>query len=122
MKKLKFALVFGLLSAKSLMALDCANAQSQYELSMCAQQESKMADKELNQVYKELMSRLDEEGKNKLKDAQRKWIKFKEANADFAADAYRGGSMEGMVYDDAIKASTIQRVKEHKDLLEPYSH
>jgi uncharacterized protein YecT (DUF1311 family) len=122
MKKIKVILTLGLFTTTSLMALNCSDSATQRELNECAYQETKMADKEIGRVYQLLMSRLDKEGQTKLRDAQRKWIKFKEANAEFAADAYRGGSMEGMVYTNAIKESTIQRTKELKVLFEDYNH
>jgi uncharacterized protein YecT (DUF1311 family) len=41
-------------------------------------------DKELNKNYKLLLSKLDTKGKKKLKDSQRKWIFYRDAESDFA--------------------------------------
>ena len=38
-----------------------------------------MWDKELNRIYKELMKRLDKHQQTALKEAQRNWIKYRDA-------------------------------------------
>lgn len=40
---------------------------------------SEMWDKELNSIYKELMKRLDKHQQTALKEAQRNWIKYRDA-------------------------------------------
>ena len=48
----------------------CANAQTQAEMNNCAGREYKAADAVLNQVYRQLVSMLDDEEKSQLKEAQ----------------------------------------------------
>src|SRR5215813_2126421 len=69
----------------------CANPQTQLEMNECQGKEYRKADAELNAVYKQLMSKLDDEGeKAALKNAQLAWIKFRDANCDFEAYLNKG--------------------------------
>lgn len=47
-------------------------------MTRCADAAYDRWDKELNRVYKELTSKLDEEGKNNLKQSQLAWIKYRD--------------------------------------------
>ena len=70
-----------------------ANAQSQAEMNHQAAKDFHKADAELNSAYAALMAKLpDAESKRKLKESQRAWIAFRDAEAAFAADQFRGGS------------------------------
>jgi uncharacterized protein YecT (DUF1311 family) len=52
------------------------------------------ADAELNKSYETLLAKIpDAEDKEKLKQSQRAWLAFRDAEATFAADQLRGGSM-----------------------------
>ena len=101
-------------------ALNCQNAETSYEMKMCEQKALELADKELNLVYKQLMAQLDDTGKNKLRDAQRKWIQFRDAHAVFEADSMRGGTGEGLLYTATLKTLTQDRVKALKAALYLY--
>ena len=49
-------------------------------------------DGERNRTYEALLAKLpDAEGKEKLKQSQRAWLAFRDAEAAFAADQLRGG-------------------------------
>jgi uncharacterized protein YecT (DUF1311 family) len=85
------------------------NAQSQSEMNREAAEEADAADKELNQVYKELMATLDDEGKALLKASQRAWIAYRDAECAFAADEVRGGSMAPLLYSTQMTALTDER-------------
>ena len=80
--------------------------------------EFEAADATLNKVYKQLIGKLDDEGKEKLKIAQRAWVQFRDAQADFEADSEaRGGSMAPLIYNGARKRLTDARVKELQRVL-----
>jgi len=71
-----------------------ANAQSQAEMNHQAVKDFKKADAELNSAYAALMTKLpDADSKRKLKESQRAWIAFRDAEAAFVAEQARGGSM-----------------------------
>ena len=71
-----------------------ANAQSQVEMNRQAAKDFHKADAELNSAYAALMTKLpDADSKRKLKESQRAWIAFRDAEAAFVAEQARGGSM-----------------------------
>ena len=95
-----------------------ANAQSQSEMNRGAAREFETADATLNKVYKQLIGKLDDEGKEKLKLAQRAWVQFRDAQADFEADKEaRGGSMAPLIYNGTRKTLTDARIKELQRVL-----
>ena len=89
-------------------------AQSQFEMNETAEREAAKADKELNQVYRKVLGSLDAEGAKLLKESQRAWIAYRDAEAKFAADEARGGSMAPMLYSGTLATLTKERVKRLK--------
>ena len=62
----------------------------------CADKAYKKWDVELNKVYKELMTLLDEDSQKKLKDSQKAWIKFRDEEFKLLASFY--AKKEGTMY------------------------
>src|SRR2546421_12846412 len=77
----------------------CANAQSQAEMNDCAGKEYKAADAVLNQVYRQLGARLDDEEKSQLKEAQTAWHRYRDLNCDFVEDQYKRGTIMPIIHD-----------------------
>ena len=100
----------------------CADPQSQAEMTQCAVNAYKAADTALNQVYPKLMALLDDEEKAQLKAAQTAWLKYRDANCDFVADQYKGGSMRPMIYAGCLEDVTKKRTSELKTQIEDRSH
>ena len=71
--------------------VDNANAATP-ALIDCALAETKRQDARLNENYKRLMSKLTEQRKNALLEAQRAWIKFRDTNCAFWDDPAGGQS------------------------------
>lgn len=92
----------------------CANAQSQLEMNMCWGSQYKSADAKLNAVYREFTSKLSAEEVAQLKAAQLAWIKFRDANCEFVADAYKGGSIRPMIAAMCLADVTTARTSELK--------
>ena len=92
----------------------CADAQSQAEMNMCWGKEYKAADAKMNKTYQEFMSKLDESEKMQLKNAQLAWLKYRDANCDFVADQYKGGTMRPMIAAICLADVTNARVNELK--------
>src|SRR5262245_48199434 len=65
----------------------------------------------LNENYKKLISKLPTERKNALVEAQRAWIKFRDANCGFYADPV-GGSAARMIANECFLKATADRAKE----------
>ena len=92
-------------------------AQTQGEMNADAIEAYKKADKELNVVYKKLMSKLSDSEKSTVKTQQRNWIKIKESECKKEADEYEGGSMAPMILHNCLEEKTIQRTKELRAML-----
>jgi uncharacterized protein YecT (DUF1311 family) len=92
----------------------CADAQSQAELNICWGKEYKAADARLNKVYGQFASKLNDEEKVQLKNAQLAWLKYRDANCDFVADEYKGGSMRPMIAAICLADVTNNRTTELK--------
>ena len=93
----------------------CADAQSQAEMNICWGKEYKAADATLNQVYRQLFAKLDDEQKAQLKNAQTAWLKYRDANCEFVADQYKGGSMRPMIAAICLADITSNRSTELKN-------
>ena len=92
-----------------------ANAQTQAEMNREAAKDFHKADAELNSVYAAFVAKLpDAESKRKLKESQRAWIAFRDAEAVFAADQFRGGSAAPVLRWTSITETTEQRIKQLK--------
>ena len=108
-------LAIGLLVSQ--LSLTDLHAQSQHEMNQQAYSEFEKADKELNQIYAKVQAKLDKEGKEKLKAAQRAWMSFRDAQADLDADLMRGGSAAPMLNAGSKTQTTKKRVEELKEFL-----
>ena len=104
-----------------LLFVSVAQIQGQTQAAMNAQAraEFEQADAELNKCYEALLTKLpDAEGKEKLKQSQRAWLVFRDAEAAFAADQARGGSMAATICYETMKELNQQRIKQLKLHLE----
>ena len=78
-----------------------------------ARAEFVQADAELNKTYEALLSKLPDVGsKEKLKQSQRAWLVFRDAEAAFASDQVRGGSMAPALHYETMPELTQQRIKQ----------
>lgn len=100
----------------------CTDAQSQAEMNICAGNEYKKADAELNQTYRQLVAMLDDAEKPQLKDVENAWIKYRDANCNFVADQYKGGSIRPMIYGLCLADVTRNRTSELKGQIEDRNH
>ncbi|MEN9828518.1 MAG: hypothetical protein RJA11_1134 [Bacteroidota bacterium] len=91
------------------------HAQTQMEMNADANDAYMKADKELNLVYKQVMSVLNEQEKASLKSAQKKWISRKESICK--KESADGGSMASMIRDNCLEEKTKQRTKELRAML-----
>jgi uncharacterized protein YecT (DUF1311 family) len=90
-------------------------AQTQAAMNAQARADFERADAELNKTYETLLTKLpDAEGKEKLKESQRGWLAFRDAEAAFAADQARGGSMAPTIRYETMAELTQERIKQLK--------
>ena len=100
----------------------CANPQTQTEMTQCAADAYKAADAVLNQVYRQLVAKLDDDEKAQLKEAQTAWLKYRDTNCDFVADQYKGGTMRPMIYAGCLADVTKNRTSELREQIKERSH
>lgn len=89
-------------------------AQTQGEMNQSAYDDFDKADKELNNVYNELIKLLEEKEKQLLIKAQRDWIKFRDSHCKFEQEEFDGGSMQPLIYSTCLKETTDKRIGDLK--------
>jgi len=90
----------------------CAEAQTQADMTICWGNQYKAADATLNQVYRQLMGKLDDEEKNQLKAVESAWLKYRDANCEFVGDQYKGGTIRPMIEAICLADVTKNRTTE----------
>lgn len=92
---------------------DCKEPNARHEDIGCASEAFDNADKKLNETYKALFASLDQEGKGKLKEAQRAWIQFRDADTALAYhNSGEGGSLGGLIATNHKLDLTLEREKQ----------
>lgn len=106
---------------------NCADPQFQQEMNYCAYQDWQNADKQLNAVWKQVKPAYDavradtpsdfRAAKNQLLEAQRAWIKFRDAHCESTAVQSAGGTIVPLLVNSCKAAMTNGRTKQLKQLL-----
>lgn len=118
--KLLLALLIPLVGlAGSAQADDCANAQTQTQMNVCASESAKKADAALNATYAQIKTRLKDDAAKgqQLTTAQRAWIAFRDAECGFAGSAVEGGSMQPMIIAACREKMTASRTEDLRTYL-----
>ncbi len=90
-------------------ALDCSNGP-QIALNECAAADFRAADAKLNTAYRAITRRLtDDPARRSLVEAQRAWIRFRDAECDFDTKSSEGGSIRPLLFSECQKRLTEQR-------------
>jgi uncharacterized protein YecT (DUF1311 family) len=95
------------------------DAKDQPALNACADAAFRKSDKKLNELYKQIEARLndDADAKKLLIQAQRDWIKFRDAECSFQTAEAAGGSMMPMLTAQCMDGLTQSRVKNFEGYL-----
>lgn len=102
----------------ALAGADCNKKGARYEDLGCATQMLDSADKALNETYKAMSAKIGPDGKEKLKEAQRAWIKFRDADTALAyQNSGEGGSLGGLIAMNHKIDLTHERAKQLNDFL-----
>jgi uncharacterized protein YecT (DUF1311 family) len=104
---------------------NCANPQAQQEMNYCAEQDFERADAELNAVYRTAIAAAQQADRDyahdaggagdgtgeeaTLREAQRAWVSFRDAQCRMESFEARGGSMQPML--DAGCRATLTRAR-----------
>ena len=111
-KQLALFLCLYTIGCAAAQAADCGSANlSQTDLDVCAGDAFKKADAELNARYKKIVACLKDDAKP-LAEAQRAWVKFRDAECKFQGSATEGGSAQPMVVAECLQSVTAERSKD----------
>lgn len=117
----KFAIPIFMLTitvAGSAFAKDCANEVSAISISECYMARYTAADKEMNILFNKAMKSLSGDAKVKFQNAQRAWLKYRDASFAFVIEQNKDMRSYGNIVVATYKANFVEkRVQEMKDVL-----
>jgi len=107
--------IFGLLMAMPTHVFaqigTCENAESFAQMQACAQNDYRAADGALNIAYQKNREALDAKGNALLRNAQRAWIKYRDAECKWEADTVRGGRDAELIKLACLADLTMKRTR-----------
>ena len=87
--------------------------QTQMEMNQQASTNYKKTDAKMALIYKKVQKEtLSDMDKKLLLDAQRTWIKYKEAHCKSASASYVGASIQPLIYFNCLTEITKERIKQ----------
>jgi uncharacterized protein YecT (DUF1311 family) len=109
--------------------VDCAKAETTVDLTMCAEQDYRKSDDELNRIYDQALASIDKRSgdgvmtaaqlkdwKEDLRTSQRAWISFRDADCNrLTGWEWFGGSIAPAAAWNCLSAKTQARSEELKD-------
>ena len=115
-------LVFIILCSNAF-AIDCEKAMSTPDINECARIDQEKVEKNLNTVYRRVLKQIEDISKNPeteaqadLKktfiEAQRLWVKFREADCQNVYKFNSGGTTRGLAFISCMQSRAEQRIKE----------
>ncbi len=93
---------------------ECDNAITTADMRICEGSRYASSERELNAAYQDVMAHLDSAQKEKLRLAQRAWLRFRDSNADFQASLVQGGTLAPLVRISVLTDMTKARALELK--------
>lgn len=96
----------------------CSSETTTAGMRECENLRYERAQKDVDTVYAELMKKLDDAGRVKLRSAQTAWAQFRQAEAEFEADQARGGTLAPLIKITVMADLTEARVSELKKSLQ----
>ena len=92
-------------------AKDCSRLNTQTDMNLCEGENFKQADVQLNAVYAKLMKKISAAGQTKLREAQKSWIAYRDAQCAFDTLGTIDGSIHSMVAAQCLADLTEQQTK-----------
>ncbi len=96
-------------------------SQTQAGMNETAGKNFARADAEMNQAYKKLIAALKPQSQARLRESQRQWLKFRDAETKFLSSAFEGGSAYPMVFSGHKAGLTRHRTKELTETYKNFS-
>jgi uncharacterized protein YecT (DUF1311 family) len=92
---------------------DCGKFTVQMDLNKCAEDNLQSADTALNKVYQQLMAEQDAASRERLKDAERAWIAYRDRECAFETGPREaGGSMWPSLISGCLEEKTAAHIRE----------
>lgn len=102
--------------AGSASAVDCKNAMATPDINECASIEQKKVEDKLNKVYQRVIKSIGEADTRKaLVDAQRAWVKFREADCKAVHERYKTGTARTVMFIGCMQQHAEARIKNLED-------
>ncbi|PLY57301.1 hypothetical protein HBH1_04393 [Herbaspirillum sp. BH-1] len=96
----------------------CREPKSQTDINLCSQNEYKAEEARINAVYNQYRDRLNSFEKQKIKEVQLAWIKFRDLSCGFEASATEGGSMQASLISQCMTEQTSVRRKQLEKMMQ----
>jgi uncharacterized protein YecT (DUF1311 family) len=109
MRCLAVALLAMLSVSSTARAEDDCEGETRHEMNMCAGSKFEKSDKVMNERYSKLMKRLDLEDQEKLRQAQRAWISYRDKVCEFETNGL--GSVRPTIFAGCLTALTEDHIK-----------
>lgn len=101
-------------------ALDCANAVSTVDMNACAAQEQQQVEQQLNEVYQRVLAatpakvnaQIPAKPRQRLIEAQRAWVKFREADCKAVYELWADGSIRNLQLQGCMQEHAKLRIKQ----------
>jgi uncharacterized protein YecT (DUF1311 family) len=90
----------------------CEEAVTTAAMRACEDSHYQIAQRELNAAYQSLMKTLDRGHQQKLRLAERAWLRYRDSNADFQASLVQGGTLAPLVRITVLTDMTNARTQE----------
>jgi uncharacterized protein YecT (DUF1311 family) len=128
-RRVALAFVVLLAAAGPAWADDCKNATSTVQMNECMTQDARAADAKLNQTYRRVLATLggaDDDSKQSypastkasLIEAQRAWVKFRDADCKAVFNRWKGGTIRSVMQLGCMKDRAEQRTRELAEFLQ----
>ncbi len=93
-------------------AENCDGLQTQAEMNSCETRNLKHDDEGLNSVYKKLVSKISPAGRDKLREAESSWVKYRDAQCEFNTAGSEDGSIHALALGQCLSALTRAQTEE----------
>jgi uncharacterized protein YecT (DUF1311 family) len=94
----------------------CRNVAVTVDVANCFSEEGKKADTEMNRLYQSILKGLEPEDASRLRDAQRQWLHYRDANCNAEKGLYGSGTGASPAYLACIQSVTQARIAELKTI------
>jgi uncharacterized protein YecT (DUF1311 family) len=101
--------------------INCDRPQGDAQVRTCIRLKYEASDRQLNEVYKQLMSQLSGEERSLLSEAQLGWIQLRDKTCEFEVYKNRGGTGYGGFLNECLDRMTKQRAGELEKYLNGFN-